>query len=335
MDEACAMGASHLYITGGEPLLREDFESVIDEATRRATTVVLSNGTCIDRHRIQTLDTLLSDTQKERLNFQISLDGPREIHDAQRGQGVFDRTIRGVELLIEWGSTPALTTALTSINVDTAHEAVALAARMGCRVHHVFLPHASGRLGRGGPCGKAGERELSIPSNERLLTALRACRETAQKLGITLSNQAVIEARAEEAGHRYDGCSGGKSMVAVAADGSLYPCPSLVMYKSLQDDKTTSLADAISVKKCSAMGAGTPESISGCSACEVRNICGGGCRAHAYHAHGTFEGRDPYCEVYRSFIGDFRMAAPERFTNTIASTQPDTVEPQRYRFGCT
>jgi MoaA/NifB/PqqE/SkfB family radical SAM enzyme len=38
-----------------------------------------------------------------------------------------------------------------------------------------------------------------------------------------------------------------------------------------------------------------------CADCDIRYLCGGGCRARAYFATGDVEARDPYCSLVRTF----------------------------------
>ena len=41
--------------------------------------------------------------------------------------------------------------------------------------------------------------------------------------------------------------------------------------------------------------------LAACADCDIRYLCGGGCRARAYFATGDVEARDPYCSLMRTF----------------------------------
>ena len=45
------------------------------------------------------------------------------------------------------------------------------------------------------------------------------------------------------------------------------------------------------------------ESISGCSNCGMKYLCGGGCRARSLYAYGDVRPCDPYCALAKKFYG--------------------------------
>lgn len=45
------------------------------------------------------------------------------------------------------------------------------------------------------------------------------------------------------------------------------------------------------------------ESISGCSNCGMKYLCGGGCRARSLYAYGDVRSCDPYCALAKKFYG--------------------------------
>ncbi len=83
-----------INLTGGEPLVHSSFFSFAEELRRRDVRwAVLTNGTLIDASSAKRIASL-------RPAFvQVSLDGARETHDAIRGDGSFEKALRGVDLL--------------------------------------------------------------------------------------------------------------------------------------------------------------------------------------------------------------------------------------------
>lgn len=86
-------------ITGGEPFLRRDIfdlMSVIESSNYASRMDILSNGTFITKSMVQQLKNY------PKLRYvQISLDGShKETHDRIRGDGTFDRTMRGIRNLV-------------------------------------------------------------------------------------------------------------------------------------------------------------------------------------------------------------------------------------------
>ena len=77
---------------GGEPLLYPGFEELAERlSASRHPLEIVTNGTLAGRHA----ETLC---RRFRRIF-ISVDGPRELHDAVRGKGVFDRVRASLEKL--------------------------------------------------------------------------------------------------------------------------------------------------------------------------------------------------------------------------------------------
>ncbi|WP_353436851.1 hypothetical protein [Staphylococcus coagulans] len=44
------------------------------------------------------------------------------------------------------------------------------------------------------------------------------------------------------------------------------------------------------------------DDLKGCKNCNVRYLCGGGCRARAYLHTCEKDGKDPYCGFYYKFL---------------------------------
>jgi pyruvate-formate lyase-activating enzyme/predicted phosphodiesterase len=96
VDEAIREGFRELYLTGGEPFLEPDIVAMLEYASERIDTVVLTNAMLFRGRRARELERLAG---RERLVLQTSLDGARpETHDAWRGEGSFTRTLEGIGL---------------------------------------------------------------------------------------------------------------------------------------------------------------------------------------------------------------------------------------------
>ncbi len=129
-------------LTGGEPFLRKDLPQVhaaVRAACPRAQTVVSSNG--LLRERI--VHAAREMTKAERnIGIAISIDGPAEVHDVQRGvPGAFDKALATVKALQDAGivnlrlaftATAANAGRLKSV-YDLAHE---LGVQFTCAIQH-------------------------------------------------------------------------------------------------------------------------------------------------------------------------------------------------------
>ena len=87
--EARDLGCQRLGIWGGEPLLRKDLSQIIAHAKDLGMFVTVDTNA----HLLPRRDEALA--RVDHLN--IALDGDRAAHDAGRGEGSFERTMRGLE----------------------------------------------------------------------------------------------------------------------------------------------------------------------------------------------------------------------------------------------
>lgn len=101
-----ALGTRILQLQGGEPLLRDDLKAVIEEAKRLGMVCdMVTNGTLIAQRPqlIRLLDKIC-----------ISLDGPLETNDRNRGRGAFESAVEGIRLASGAGLPVRISAVLTS-----------------------------------------------------------------------------------------------------------------------------------------------------------------------------------------------------------------------------
>ena len=111
LKEASTLGVKEFYFTGGEPFLHPQIVDVIKETLNFGTTTILSNGTLITQKVAQEFNQI-SRNSKYKLEFRISLESPVEAENDQiRGHGSFQRTIKGIQALLNAGFNPIITTA--------------------------------------------------------------------------------------------------------------------------------------------------------------------------------------------------------------------------------
>jgi len=117
-----------LNVTGGEPLLRRDlFEILALMRDQGFALYLLSNGTLIDPEKARQLAAL------QVAGVQVSIEGPKEIHDQIRGQGSFVAACRGVSDLLAAGLQVTLNATLSEINADCFGEIIEIADKLGAQ----------------------------------------------------------------------------------------------------------------------------------------------------------------------------------------------------------
>ena len=108
--EFAAHGGLRLLISGGEPLLHPHLKTFIEEtAGLPIRRVLLTNGTLISKENVDHL-------RVEEIQF--SLDGWRQGHDLLRGEGNFDRTLRGIRAAGDAGIPISIATVIHRGNLD-------------------------------------------------------------------------------------------------------------------------------------------------------------------------------------------------------------------------
>jgi diadenosine tetraphosphatase ApaH/serine/threonine PP2A family protein phosphatase/pyruvate-formate lyase-activating enzyme len=129
VDEALTEGFSELYLTGGEPFVHPDALAMIDYASRRMTTVVLTNAMLFTGRRREELGRLAG---REGLTLQSSVDGARaQTHDRWRGAGSWAKAMEGLAYASELGLPLRVAMTETPDNREEVGELRDLLAGMG------------------------------------------------------------------------------------------------------------------------------------------------------------------------------------------------------------
>ena len=85
------IGINRLDFTGGEPLLRKDLKELIECSKKNnISTIVTTNTILLNDENIECL--------KKADLVQISIDGPKNVHNEQRHRDVFEKTINNKKI---------------------------------------------------------------------------------------------------------------------------------------------------------------------------------------------------------------------------------------------
>ncbi len=253
IDQLAEAGCLFLLITGGEPLLRDDFRDIYEHAKMAGLVVSLfTNATLVDESMAEFLADFLPHT------IEISIYGATaSVHDrVTRVDGSFEKTMRGFKLLKDRGVDVSLKTILMTLNRDELEGMLDIAKVNGVklRVDGAIFPRLDGGRGplelRLSP-KEVVEREFMIPGRAEHWRAF------VEKVG-----------KLEPSESLYD-CGAGMSCFHVTSAGILKPC--LMAPEPSFDLKEMAFSDAW--RKMSAIsdvkaGADYP-----CSSCDRRLLC--------------------------------------------------------------
>ncbi len=146
--EADELGISFILLAGGEPMLRRD---IIEAAGKRQNILfpIFTNGTFFGATYLEMFDRC------RNLVPIISLEGGREVTDARRGEGVYDRVIRNMDELCSrdliFGASITVTT--ENMREVTSDEFLGKLSDRGCKaviyVEYVPVTEESAELAPG------------------------------------------------------------------------------------------------------------------------------------------------------------------------------------------
>ena len=128
IDEAVDEGFAEVYVTGGEPFVEPEIVGMIEYASDRLPTVVLTNAMLFEGRRRTELARLAG---RANLVLQSSVDGARpETHDAWRGAGSWEGAMAGLAYARELGLPLRVAMTETPENRDEVGELRSLLASL-------------------------------------------------------------------------------------------------------------------------------------------------------------------------------------------------------------
>lgn len=280
IDKLAEMGVTELHLSGGEPGLRDDLCDIAEHARAAGVTHldVATNGAIA-----------ISGIDLVRLNASVdyivvSIDGiPGACPSYIRGSDACKAALDAAESLIGAGVNVQLLPTIHARNISDMSAYSALAERMGVPINFSALS-----------CSVCNPDLGDLQFDNSSLVAL------ARQLRAMQAEGAWDDAPPLAA--RFC-CGAGRSALSVAADGRVYPCHMLhdEMYcmGNLLTDSVAEVLDSPVRKRFAGLSV---ERFKGCSACDIRYLCGGGCRARAVSV-GSLETKDPYCTLMKEHFG--------------------------------
>jgi SynChlorMet cassette radical SAM/SPASM protein ScmE len=301
-DELGQSNVMEVCIAGGEPFMRRDLPRLIEGIVHnRMRYSILSNGGLIT----DDMAAFLASTQ--RCNYvQISIDGSHpEPHDAARGEGSFQKAIRGIRILQGHGVPVAVRVTIHRHNVhDLENIAHFLLEDLGLPS---FGTNAAGYLGS---CrSRASELLLSTREREEAMQTLtRLSKSTNGRISATAGPLAearmwkrMLEARQAEApafpnSGYLTGCGCTMSKISIRADGVMVPCsmlPHIELGRINQDSILEVWQESPALNQLRMRYTIPLADFEFCRGCEFLPYCTGNCPALAYSMTGSVNHPSP------------------------------------------
>ncbi len=291
-DQAAELGALWCLLTGGEPLLRDDFADVYLLLKRKGLLVsVFTNATTIRAEHIALFK------KYPPRDIEVTIYGAtRETYEAvTRRPGSFAAFVRGLDLLCDAGVRVRLKAMALRSNL---HEMAAIAAfgRGRTKDFYRFDPQLHLRFD-GDPVRNAEIKQERLTPEE--IVALERADEARfgalQKSCDTLINEEFTHIGCDHLFH----CGAGNGSFNVGYDGTFRLCSSLWAPGTTVNLRETRLRDAWEtlIPRVRDLRSQDPTYLATCRRCPIVNLCLH-CPAHAHLETGALDGATPYfCEV--------------------------------------
>jgi pyrroloquinoline quinone biosynthesis protein E len=284
MRQARKLGAAQLGFSGGEPLLRDDLEALIDEGHRLGYyTNLITSGVGLTEKRIARMKELGLD--HIQLSFQ---DSTKEMNDFLSSTKTFDLKLRVASLIKQYDYPMVLNVVLHRHNLDHVDRIIEMAVEMG--VDYLELANTQ-------YYGWAlANRAHLMPSRDQLQRAESVVNQYRAQLGNKMRILFVVPDYFES---RPKACMNGWGAVflAVAADGAALPCHAAKSLPGLTFPNVTqqSLSDIWYHSDAFNRYRGNAWMKEPCRSCPDKQKDFGGCRCQAYALTGDADNADPVC----------------------------------------
>lgn len=340
-------GAPYIALFGGEPLLPSTRRSVA-EILRLAAEGGFLVGATTNGVNLTRFEDLLTEYADILTVFQVTLDGPKAVHDARRhrlgGQGTFDEIVRGIDLLLFLGIGVDLRVNLDAANVDELPALVDFIFGKGWNNHPAFdLALAPITIhGEEGGCRSRYDKALSeLELAQRVMALVEKHPRVAQvcHLGFLRHLEYLVSVLEPEklgrgrrgagrtVGPRYWYCEASTDKQYVfTPEGLIYNCTEGVGQPVHAVGRFDPALDLWAEERGQWVGR-TILSHPKCRECAISTLCGGGCHVAARERAGSSP--DPLLQIAlpgRAARGE-AMRRPSKPSSSPASKPSSSLEP--------
>lgn len=280
-NEAYDAGCRMFALTGGEPFMHPDIDSIITLLLKRPEShvAVLTNGMIIrpflERHT----------PDPDYFHLQISVDGLEENHDAIRGKGAFKALTKVLDYLKARPYPYTLSMSINRQNAGDMSDIIDFAANHGAQNVHFMWYFIRGR-----------GQQSDFADTDLLFDNLVRAAKRSEELAIPIDNLESLKTQIfSPPGTIHDGSTSGWESLAVGPDARLYPSAALV---GLPELATAMIKGLIHAWKTSPILEKIRQSTMAHHEHLFRFFLGGGDIDHSYIHNGTFSGDDPYLPLY-------------------------------------
>lgn len=267
-----------VIISGGETLIRTDIGEICRYLKKKKinNVVIITNGTIVNNNILNDIKGLVD-------TISVSIDTYKENSEGFiRDKGIHNKIIKNIKKMKEYGFNISLLPTLHKYNYKDLQKFVELSKELETSISFSIL----------------------TTTNEEPYSSLIFENEDLKGLAKELyyANVPFYNAPVHQSLQATDGCGVGSDMISIGSDGNIYPCH-MLMEPSMKLGNITdkNLIEAKQNINNEFFINYTVNDLEDCKNCEVKFLCGGGCRARAFMHTNDIKGKDPYCQMYYSF----------------------------------
>tara|TARA_Y100001937_G_C7110014_1_gene327050 strand:+ start:74 stop:1192 length:1119 start_codon:yes stop_codon:yes gene_type:complete len=284
-EEARELGAVQLGISGGEPLVRKDVETLVSETTKMGYYVnLITSGIGLTEKRIASFKE--GGLGQIQLSFQ---DSTKEMNDFLSSTRTFELKSKVAKLIKKYEYPMVLNVVLHRLNIDHVGQILEMAESM--ESDHVELANTQYYA-----WAYENKKHL-IPSKKQLVDAERVTNEFRKRMGnkmkIYFVNPDYYETRPKACMSGW-----GSVFLNLTADGLALPCHEARMLPNLTFPSVREKSIREIWYDSDGFNAYRGESwmVEPCNTCPEREKDFGGCRCQAYLITGDARNADPVCD---------------------------------------
>lgn len=294
IDQLAKLKTLYIFFTGGEPFLRRDIVDILKYTDKKGIKVSIStNGQLINKEILEKLKDL------DFSLFQVSIEGPKKIHNTIVGKGTWENAVKAVKLAKSiLRKNIGVGTVMMKRNWNVLDKVLKESVRQGADIFSLMLLIVSGRA-----------NENMMPSPKEILQGVQLFFNQYKNLETKIKlakNTTVLPAlipkkwRDKRLYKTFAPCSF-PYCIGISANGNIAPCDGLfgcpeIIVGNIRERPVTEIWNKSKFLK--ELRKINPSDLKGvCKKCVYREYCGGGCRAFAFIKYRDFTMPDPICQM--------------------------------------
>ena len=290
----------HIVLSGGEPTVYKEFGKILKYILKETelTIGICSNGTTEFFEK----DICYLENYKDRLIFQISIDGDELHNDAIRGRGTFKKAIKTIEKLASLDFKVTVSTTVSSSNIKSIDNLLKDLEKIKI-INWKLSPIL--------PYGRAKTLNEEISSTAWNKFTKEIINKAKLKLNIhtlydfeyinSFSNEKIKEIENIVKNKKTCNCGSGNNRIYIYPNMQIYGCCCLTEY-SFGNIKTQSLDEILSSKNAKLIRDYKLLKDSPCQKCKYVKICNGGCKGMSLHKFGKLGFGDFRCPEFNKLL---------------------------------